>query len=478
MGLVASFLVNSAANFALGLLLAAFLEPGRFGLYAVAVAGAGTLASPALDWLRHAATRFYSETSRRDDPSVRATLDAAVAGLAGGLGLLAALLLAFGGALIRDPLVTGLALAFCTMSAMFDYASALARARFLQGAYARLVLWRNGLMLAGMTGAAALTRDPAAVLLAGVVALAVCLAMARRDLADADAAWRLARPELLRRFALYGLPLMAAGGFAMAQAFYNRAAVAAAFGLAEAGRFSLAYDIGVRVVAVTATALDVLLFQLAVRADGRDGRDAAIAQVGRNLTVVLAVLLPTAVGYGLVIRDFEAVFVPAAFRGAFGDITLALLPGLAAWALMQFGLSPAFQIRGRTLPMLLPNALALAAAIVLGAPLAGAMGPVGHAVAFSAAMLAGLALTARMVATQAPVPVAWRDVAATGLALVAMGVAVLALPLGGPSLGGLVARVAAGGIVYTAAAVALDVAGVRGLAKARLRRSGAGGEDD
>lgn len=470
MGLVASFLVNSLANFALGLLLAFFLGPGAFGLYAVVVAGAGALASPAIDWVRHAATRFYSDGTRAHDPGVRATLDATVAGLVGGLGLIGLLLPALGPALTGDPVVATLALAFCTLSALFDYGSALARARFLERAYARLVILRNGLMLVLMTGTAALTRDPSAVLAAGIVALGACLALGRGDLRDPDARWALARRDLVRGFALYGVPLMAAGGFAMLQAFYNRAAVAATFGLAEAGKFALAYDIGVRIVAVTATALDVLLFQLAVRADAREGRDAAVARVGRNLAIVLAVLLPTAVGYGLVIRSFEAVFVPAAYRGAYAAYSLALLPGLTAWALMQFGLSPAFQIRGRTLPMLVPNAAALAGTVVVGTVLAEVMGPIGHAVAFSASMLAALALTAVMVSRQAPVPVSWRTVLSTFAALVAMAAAVLALSGSEPSLAALAAGVVSGGAAYAVAVLALDVAGARRALLARLRR--------
>ncbi len=474
MGLVASFLVNALANFALGLLLASYLGPSRFGLYAVAVAGAAAVASPAIDWVRHAATRFYSDQSRQDDPAVRATLDATVAGLVGGLALLALLWPVLGPSIAGDPIVGVLAIVFCTLGALFDYASALARARFMERAYARLVILRNGLMLLLMTGMAALTRDPSAVLVAGIVSLAACLVLGRRDLHDAGARWSLARAGLLRRFALYGIPLMAAGGFAMVQAFYNRAAVAAAFGLAEAGKFALAYDIGVRIVAVTATALDVLLFQLAVRTDARDGRDAALAQVGRNLAVVLAVLLPTAGGYGLVIHHFEAVFVPADYRGAYAAYSIALLPGLTAWALMQFGLSPAFQIRGRTTPMLVPHGAALAGTIVLGTVLAEGMGPVGHAVAFSVAMLGALVLTALMVARRAPVPVSWTSIAATGTAFAAMTAAVLSLSFMPASAAGLAASVAAGGAAYVAVALSLDVCGVRTavLARARRRRAG------
>jgi hypothetical protein len=121
--------------------------------------------------------------------------------------------------------------------------------------------------------------------------------------------------------------------------------------------------------------------------------------------------------------------------------------------------------------MLLPNAAALAGTVVLGTLLAGAMGPMGHAVAFSLSMLGALVLTAVMVVRQAPVPVPWRSVASTGAALAAMAAAVLAIAGPEPSFAGLGASVAVGGLVYGAVALGLDVAGIRGALAARLRRT-------
>ncbi len=73
---VATFLVNSAFNLALGLLVARFLGPQGYGQYAVAAALGVALNVLFLDWIRLAATRFYSADTRRDDPAVRGTLDA------------------------------------------------------------------------------------------------------------------------------------------------------------------------------------------------------------------------------------------------------------------------------------------------------------------------------------------------------------------------------------------------------------------
>lgn len=74
--LVATFLMNAAFNFAIGLLVARFLGPQSFGQYAIAAAAAVVLNTLLLDWVRLAATRFYDHGTRADDPAVRGTLDA------------------------------------------------------------------------------------------------------------------------------------------------------------------------------------------------------------------------------------------------------------------------------------------------------------------------------------------------------------------------------------------------------------------
>jgi O-antigen/teichoic acid export membrane protein len=475
LALIASFLFNALANFALGLLLARYLGPSAFGVLAVALAGAGALAAPALDWLRHAGTRFYSADSRERAPAVRATLDGAVATIAAALLAGAAAVALVAPQAFHAPGVVALALVSCTLGGLFDYAAALMRARFLQRDYGALVILKNVLTLVPMPLAAAWTGDPLTVLAAGCAGQVACLAVASLRLSDPGVRPSLFDPALLRRFAVYSMPLTMAGGLAMVQAFYNRSALASLAGFAEAGRFALAYDIGVRLVAVTAMALDVLLFQLAVRAEAREGRTAGLAQVSRNMGAVVAVLAPVAVGYALVLGPFESVFIAPDFRGAFASYTLALLPGLAAWALMQFAISPVFQITGSTLPMAGPNLLALAVNAALGTVLPGHVGPIGFAHAFSLGMGAGLLAAVAMTRWRVPVAVPWRALASATGCTAAMAAAVTGLRavLPGQLVEGWIALLAtavAGGAVYGALALACDLAGVRTLLAGRLRR--------
>ena len=179
------------------------------------------------------------------------------------------------------------------------------------------------------------------------------------------------------------------GGIALLQAFYLRGAVASQVGLAEAGKFALAHDIGVRIIAVLGTALDVVLFQLAVRAHDRAGPAASQQQLSRNMAATLAVLVPAGAGFWMVLPAFEAVFVSTAFKGAFAATLAVLLPGLVLWGVAIFAVAPSFQIAGRTLPVTIPALVSLAVNLMFDAVVAGRMGPLGHAWGFTVGM-AGL----------------------------------------------------------------------------------------
>jgi len=128
--IVVTFIVNAALNFVLGLAVAAGLGPEAYGKFSIAFAAALTLAIPAFEWLRLSATRFYSEDSRALAPETRASLDAAYAG---GAALIAGLALGFFGlgfdAGLGAPMIGAIALV-AIANGVFDYHSALLRARF------------------------------------------------------------------------------------------------------------------------------------------------------------------------------------------------------------------------------------------------------------------------------------------------------------------------------------------------------------
>ena len=100
------------------------------------------------------------------------------------------------------------------------------------------------------------------------------------------------------------------------------------------------------------TALDLLLFQLAVRAEEQHGRAAAEAQVAANAGTVFALLRPARSGSGPCCRRSRRLVVPEAYRGPFATYSVALMPGLFCLAMMFYALNPIFQIRRRTLPVI------------------------------------------------------------------------------------------------------------------------------
>lgn len=409
--LLTSFLLNAGSNFALGLLLARELGPGPFGVYAIAVAGAGALAVPLVEWLRHAATRFTRLDVSAAAAQVRATLDACA--LAAVVGVILLILLArLLGDLLPVPAAALMPAGLMMLcGALVDLHCAILRAQSRVTLYAGLVVARSGLTLLVLTATARATGDPVPVLWAGTCAMALVLAAGRVLSREPEAQLRKAKPAVAREFARYGFPLVAAGAFALLQAFINRTAIAEHFGLAQAGAFSLAWDIAIRIVAVVGSATDILLFQRAVRADQALGRVAARRMVQRNARIVAGLLLLAGAAYAALLPLFEAHFVDNAFRGDFMAFSLALLPGLVLWALMQFALAPFLQIEGRTSATIPPLALALACNIAFAGLLREAWGPLGQAAAFSLGMLPGFLLSCaivwrRALADQVPVPTA------------------------------------------------------------------------
>ncbi len=471
MAVIAAFVVNAVINLALGLLLAQVLGPADFGRFAIGTAGAVALNTLLFEWLRLSATRFYSERVRQAEPWIRGMLDRAY--LATIVGLLGAALLALAGRpLVGDPaLLTAAAAAAAIGLGLFDYAAALARARFVGGLYLRLVLVKNALTLPLMVGTAWATRDAAAVMLAGGLSQFLAALLVRRAFADPPIAHAPARRrEALTLFMGYGLPIVAANLVYQLMPFANRWAVAAVAGFAEAGYFSLAADIGGRIFSTLGAALDLLLFQIAVLAAETHGHEAGEEQVARNGAVVLALILPSAAGFWALAPALEAIAVPPAYRGHFVDYTGLLLPGLVALALMNFVLNPIFQIRRRTLPLVAAGGVGALVNLGAALALAGPFGPHGIAAAQSLGFLAALLfLGQRALTGPGRLRMPWRDPLAVVLATMAMTVAILPLRGLDPWLA-LPACLVTGGLVYGALVWHFDIAGLRAAVVARFGR--------
>ena len=208
MRVLAAFLINTLFNFVIGLLVALYLGPDQFGRFALAMAVGMVVQTIAFEWIRLAAIRFYSERSRAERPELRATLDVAFASVS--LVLAAVAIMFILGGLTFSLSHTLLALAFTAAIAngLFDYNTALVRARFQDRLYARLVLTKNVMALLLTVGGAFIFQSAVMTLAGACVSMAGSVVFARSALHDEAARPSLARRSLALEFAAYSLSLI------------------------------------------------------------------------------------------------------------------------------------------------------------------------------------------------------------------------------------------------------------------------------
>jgi O-antigen/teichoic acid export membrane protein len=471
--LAATFAINSALNFILGLLIARFLGPEQFGLYALGAALMVLIYAVAIDWLKLSTMRFYSLTKRASDPTIRATLDAMAALSA--LALIGILITAIvaGVDLMIPTAIASAAVAAGVLGGLFDYQQAVARAREEDAVYARMVIIKNALAFLLMVGGAWWLKDPALVLAGSALSSLAAVISVRRALADAPLALRSIERSHVRVFAAYAFPLVATNVLMLTIPLLNRSYMASAFGLAEAGYFALASDIGVKLLATLGTTLEIMLLPLAVKALDLDGIDAAHHQIRKNLTVIIAAILPVAAGLLVTLPTIEALVVPKAFHDHVSTYMWILMPAFIALPLMQVGFNPVYLISRKTLVSTLSAVIAVAVnAVLIGLLFLGFgawLGPMAVAGAMSVAFVSSALVVGTGAMSHRNARPQMRD-----LALVAAGLALMVSALWPfrdmpPSLLGLMAQGLAGLTIYGGVMLAGDVACCRSHLMALIR---------
>jgi O-antigen/teichoic acid export membrane protein len=470
MRVLAAFFINTAFNFVIGLLVAKFLGPDQFGRFALALAVALLVQTTTVEWIRLVAIRFYSERTRVEEPALRATLDVTFAVIAVALAAVAILVILSGLRFALSNALVGLAVAASIANGLFDFHTALIRARFIDRVYLRLILTKNLLSLALTVGGAFLYGSAVVALAGACLSIAGSLVFARAALSDRNARPHLAEFRRVVEYARYSLPIVSANVLYLAIAFANRAIVTHRFGFAETGQFSLAFDIGTRLIAAVGSGLDVLLFQIAVRADELLGPEHGRKQVATNMAIVVAILLPAAVGLWLTLPSLEKIVVPEQFRGPFAHYLALLLPGMFCFGLMSYAINPVFQIGKTTRPLV---ACALVACItngVLIAVLPGAPDAANIAIAQAGAFAAALVALIGFAARLRPAWPRARDVALTIVGSAVMLALVWPMRRWPPGVVTGLAQIAAGAVIYLGFVTVFDIANLRSHALALLRR--------
>ena len=468
MWMMVPFLLNSLLNFVVSLLVAKFLGPSEYGRFVLALSVAIVLQTLIFDWLRLAATRFYSERDRLERPQIRATLDASFIALAA-LVVVAAFLLWF---LRLDlPLshdLAALAVAASISNGLFDFASALVRARFHDRAYSALVIAKNILAFTLTVGGAYLFRSANIAIVGMMMSVAGSLIFGRGALIDPNTGVRAADRHLAFRFLAYGLPIVLANVLYQTVPLINRTLVSQVNGFAEVGQISLAFETGIRIVGAIGSAIDVILFQIAVHTEKNDGVDAARAQISRNLGVVFAVVAPSVAGCWLILPSFEALFVPENFRGPFGHYFALMTPGLFAYGMINYGVNTAFQISHKLSPLIIAALVASVANSLSVTLLPATADATRFAYAQSISTCSGLVALVLMLFLLEPMWPRARDIFGAFAACVAMLAASAPMRGFAPGVFTLFGQMTVGVIVYGAVAYAFDVVGLRSMIAPRL----------
>jgi drug/metabolite transporter (DMT)-like permease len=249
----------------------------------------------------------------------------------------------------------------------------------------------------------------------------------------------------------------------LVNALINRSLITYLWGYAETGRFSLAYDLGARIINALGLSFDFIFFQFAVRRQHQLGRAQAQMQLKDNLTLLLAVLMPACCGLWLVLPALEASLIAQDFHSSFALYLSLLLPGFFCLALAQFGLNPLFQIDHRTLPIcgaallgLISNGVLL---LLFFDHLDGAMMAIIQSVSSVVVMMA-LGLMAMRSRTQWP---EWHAIAHIMCGCIIMTVALWPLRYWHAGLPLLMVEIAAGACLYLLYLWFVNFAGLRAI---------------
>ncbi len=252
----------------------------------------------------------------------------------------------------------------------------------------------------------------------------------------------------------YGAPLILANLFEWAANHGVRIIVEVWQGAEGVGYVTIAWWLGLRIAAFVALLVTGAAFAAAIRALDTAGAAAARRQLADNGALMLALLVPAAVGGALLSQAFATVAVAEPFR----DVTAALLPfALAAGALKAFrehGPEQALLVFGHTrlaASTAFVEAVATAVFCTAGVALYGLTGAIAGATLGS---LVGAGYSQAVAARRTGYYVRLAYAVRIALATILMAAAVYALPAR-MDAGGLVLSVLVGAAVYLSAAAVL-----------------------
>lgn len=460
---VAAKVVPGLLGMAATALLTRLLDPVQYGLYGLALVVMTFGASMGFEWIGVSFLRFYQ--ARRDDPLIVSTILQLFLAMVGITFLVAGLAWGAGAVPPREAPVIAAGVVLMWAFAWFELMAKLEVGDFRPLRYFAMNMGRAAFALAGAGLAAWLTRSPAG------TAIGTAIGTGAGAVLGGFRGWRLGRryfdPTLARAVLAFGLPLAASLAMGGVINSGTRALVEVLDSPAGLGLYTAAFMLVQNTLAVVAAGIAAAGYSLAVRAVESGDAQAGRRQLLANGSLLLAVMAPAALGMALTAHGIATTLVGPRYVDAVARLTPWMAAGTFFATMRMHLLDHAFQLGHKPHLQIWVTTAAAALAIGLSVWLIPLLGPIGAAIALTAAMAFSCvhAYIAGLWAYPIPLPLA--AAAKIGIGCVVMSALVLLIP----GYGALVflAQVTIGGLGYAVLAISTDLLGLRGPMLAALR---------
>jgi O-antigen/teichoic acid export membrane protein len=436
----------------------------EYGSYALVIAGVGLTNKLFFEWLRLSLLRFRPGFTDRLDV-FEATIAAAFFALMGATAVLGGIALLAGSELVpRSLLVAGIALLW--IQALFDLEIERARSELQPKRYGLMAFGRAALALT--LGVLLVTEGLGALgLLVGLIA--AMLIVLGKPLGERLEGLRLGAGDwdLMAQLCRYGGPLAVTAALGYLINSSDRFIIGWLLDSAAVGRYAVAYDLTSFSIGLVLMIVNLAAYPLVIHALQEHGAEHARQQLVANLTALLAVGVPAAVGLALLAKPIAGVLLGPDFQ----DDAATLIPLIAVAAMLRdlkaYYLDLAFHLGRNTVLQMCVTVVAFVLNVVLNLWWIPVFGIVGSAYAMIVAYAVALVLSAIAGRSVFRLPGLNGDGLKVVLAACGMAIALWQVnDLTGPVA--LAGQVLGGVGVYGLLVLALDVAGVRGRALASI----------
>jgi O-antigen/teichoic acid export membrane protein len=446
----------SIINFAAIALFTRLLTPDEFGLYAMVIASVFLVNAVIFVWLRLSLLRFAG--SAKNQSQLLSTVLACFLVLVGLNAILALIVLPFvADGSQRNLMLFGMLLLWLT--AWLDLTSDFLRAQLQPQRYGYVNLLKSVTSIS-VGGALAYLGWGAWGLLVGLA-----LATALPILVYGHKIWtgihlRHVDKELIQRLLRYGLPLTASVACSLVVRGSDRILLGWLLNSSVVGVYAAGYDLAQNSLEALIMIIDGAAFPLAVHALEQDGVQAAQRQLSQNITMLLTVALPAALGLAMVAPNLAHVVLGSQFQ-----IEAAhLIPWVALAVLLSgirtYYIDHAFLLGKNTMAQLLVLGLAAAVNVVLNLIWIPTHGILGAAWATVIAYLVSFVVGVLLARRSFPLPFPAKELIKVAGATAGMGLALWPLyTLDG--ITGLLLQILAGIIVYGLLLFALNGSQIR-----------------